>query len=378
MPWNEVTIVSQRKEFIALAQEEKTIFSHLCRQFSISRKTGYKWLKRYKQHGERALVDQSRRPAYSPRITNSVLETKVIELRKTHTSWGGRKIKKRLHQMGLTYVPAASTITCILTRHGMIDAVEAVKHKPYLRFEANAPNDLWQMDFKGHFACHEGRCHPLSVLDDHSRYAVGLQACPHQQGTTVKAFLSELFRHYGLPHCILADNGSPWGSEAPYGHTPLTIWLLRLGVKVIHGRPYHPQTQGKVERFHRTLKAEVLKKCGTLDLKSYQKRFNTWRNIYNFQRPHEALGLEVPASRYSKSVRSFPEKLPEIEYRTSDLIRKVHVGGYFTYRSVRIRVSKALRGQYIALRPTELDGQWEIYFSKIRIGQFNIRNYLTG
>jgi transposase InsO family protein len=374
MPWNEVTIVSQRKEFVMLAQAENTNISRLCRRFKVSRKTGYKWLRRFEQKGAEALHDHSRRPRSSPWMTESDVETAVKTLRQKYPSWGGRKLKKRLSDLGYTHVPAASTITAILSRNGLLDPGESLKHSPCQRFEAEAPNDLWQMDFKGHFPIANGRCHPLTLLDDHSRYALGLEACEHQRGLKVQACLRNIFRRYGLPLRILADHGAPWGSDSSF-HTVLSIWLMQLGVEVIHGRIYHPQTQGKIERFHRTLQAEVVPACCQLDLRGCQHRFDAWRQIYNLERPHEALGFEVPASRYRESFREFPEVLPAVEYEPGQIVRKVHIGGYVSYHGVRIRVGKAFYGQHVALWPTNADGVMDIFFSHYRIAQINLKEH---
>jgi transposase InsO family protein len=182
MPWQKVTPMSQKKEFMHLAQREGANISRLCRNFQISRKTAYKWLGRYRREGEAGLREQSRRPRSSPGVTPAVMEAAVLHLREAHPAWGGRKIRARLQHLGWAAVPAASTITGILRRRGLIDPEEAAKHKAWRRFEAKAANDLWQMDFKGHFAADRGRCHPLTVLDDHSRYALGLEACTGGDG----------------------------------------------------------------------------------------------------------------------------------------------------------------------------------------------------
>ena len=261
MPWRQVTPMSEKKEFIGLAVQEDANISRLCRYFQVSRKTAYKWLGRYWREGEAGLADRSRRPRHSPGQTPPFLEEAVLRLRNEHPAWGGRKIRARLQHLGWAAVPAASTITGILRRHGLIDPEESAKHKAWRRFEAEAPNDLWQMDFKGHIPAAQGRCHPLTVLDDHSRYALGLEACGDERGATVQERLTRIFRRYGLPHKMMMDNGSPWGSDAAHPHTLLTVWLLRLGVKVGHSGPYHPQTLGKDERFHRCL--TVLPGTGT-------------------------------------------------------------------------------------------------------------------
>ena len=207
------------------------------------------------------------------------------------------------------------------------------------------------MDFKGHVPCGAGRCHPLTVLDDHSRYSLVLAACGDERTATVSARLSGSFRRYGLPEVLLVDNGPPWGGGAARHHTPLTVWLLRLGVRVVHSRPRHPQTLGKDERFHRTRKAELLGRAPLEDLASAQRRFDAWRHVYNHERPHEALALATPASRYRPSERSFPETLPPVEYPAADHVRKVQAGGRVDFRGRRLRAPQAFTGQRVALRP---------------------------
>jgi transposase InsO family protein len=365
--------MSQRKEFVSLALTDGANMARLCRRFEISRRIGYKWLARYLKAGESGLADRSRRPQHSPGETRETLVRAVLAVRTAHPAWGGRKIRARLLAENLAGVPAASTITGILRRHGLLDPKESAKHKAWWRFEAEAPNDLWQMDFKGHFEAAAGRCHPLTVLDDHSRYALGLEACVDERGATVQERLTGIFRRYGLPKKMLMDNGSPWGADAAHPYTPLTVWLLKLGVKVGHSGPYHPQTLGKDERFHRTLKAEVLQYCRGLDLARCQVRLDAWRLVYNLERPHEALGLAPPVSRYRESPRSFPETLPPLLYGPGDQVRKVQAEGWFSFRGRNFRVSKAFRGEAVALRPTLNDGLWEVYFGQHRIARINLR-----
>lgn len=243
------------------------------------------------------------------------MEEAVLKLRDCHPVWGGRKIRRRLQDLGEDPVPAASTITEILHRHGRIDAEASRKAGAMQRFEHEAPNDLWQMDFKGHFGLRGGgRCHPLTVLDDHSRFSLGLRSCGNERSETVRGELILIFQRYGLPRAMLMDNGSPWGSDADHRHTLLTVWLMEQGIRVTHSRPYHPQTQGKDERFHRTLKAELLQGREFADLSDCQGHFDPWRDVYNTQRPHEALGLAVPASRYALSSRAFVEQPQPWDY----------------------------------------------------------------
>lgn len=373
MPWQQVTPMSEKKEFISLAAREDANISRLCRYFQVSRKTAYKWLGRYRQQGEAGLEDLRRRPRSSPGQTLPILEEAVVQVRELHPAWGGRKIRARLQHLGWAAVPAASTITGILRRHGLIDPEEAAKHKAWRRFEAKAPNDLWQMDFKGHFAAGQGRCHPLTVLDDHSRFALGLEACGDERRDTVRERLIAIFRRYGLPRKMLMDNGPPWGTEGQADYSVLTVWLLRLGVQVGHSSPYHPQTLGKDERFHRTLEAELLQYCRGQELGVCQQRFEVWRQTYKLERPHEALELAPPVSRYRESPRSFPETLPVWEYGPGDQVRKVQAEGWFSFRGREFRVSKAFRGQAVALRSTLTDGVWEVFFGPHRLGQIDER-----
>jgi transposase InsO family protein len=286
MPWKEVSAMLLREEFVVLARAAPANVAELCRRFGISRKTGYKWLAREQAGGKRSLVDASRRPHASPLQTSAAVEALVVKWRQAHPAWGGRKLRARLLQLGESQVPAASTIQAILRRHGLIDPVESTKHHAWQRFEYESPNDLWQMDFKGHFAMtSHTRCHPLTVLDDHSRFSLTLLACENEQTATVQNGLTATFRRYGLPRRMLADNGSPWGCGGVHSYTPLAVWLIRLGVRVMHGRPYHPQTQGKEERFHRTLQAEVLQGAQFDDLRDCQQKFDRWRDVYNLERP---------------------------------------------------------------------------------------------
>lgn len=375
MPWKEADLMSLRKEFVTLAMVDGANISCLCRRFGISRKTGYKWIGRYLAEGDSGLVDRSRRPGCSPWRTPLGMEEAVLEVRERHPAWGGRKIHHRLKAEGMEGLPAPSTITDILRRGGRIDAEESRKHKAWQRFEAQAPNDLWQMDFKGHFQAARGRCHPLTVLDDHSRYSVCLDACENEKGETVRRSLMCVFRRYGLPLAILVDQGGPWGKDPQHPFTTLSVWLMRLSIRVIHARPYHPQTIGKEERFHRTLKAEVVNYCGGLPLSQCQRRFDAWRAIYNLERPHEALDMNVPANRYRESKRGFPEVLPPIQYGPHDQVRKVTDGGWIFYRGKEYRIPKAFKGYYVALRHTTEDGIMDVFFCNQKVAQINLREH---
>lgn len=355
-----------------LARAEGANMRELCRRYGVSPTSGYKWLHRFAEQGEAGLAERSRRPQRSPSRTSAEMEQLILELRAAHPAWGGRKLRRRLQDLGHSEVPSASTITEVLHRHEQIDAGEADKHRAWLRFEQEAPNRLWQMDFKGHFALEEGRCHPLTVLDDHSRFSLGLEACGDERETTVRERLSRLFRRYGMPERLLADNGPPWGGLGQTDWTSLGVWLIQLGVRLCHGRPHHPQTQGKEERFHRTLQAEAIGRRQFRDLFACQGRFDEWRQIYNFERPHEALGMATPASRYQPSRRSFPETLAPIEYAPADIVRKVQAGGWISFRGREWRIGKAFARHPIALRPTTRDGVFDVYFCHQQVAALNV------
>jgi len=376
MPWKEVSAMGLRTEFVALARGEGANVAALCRRFGISGKTGYKWLGRHAAEGLSGLADQSRRPHRSPARTGGAIEALIVRTRQAHPAWGARKLRAYLERRGHGDLPAASTITQILRRRGLLDAEESLKHRPLVRFEHAAPNDLWQMDFKGHFGLENGRrCHPLTVLDDHSRFALGLEACGDERTETVQQRLIFLFRRYGLPRRMLADNGSPWGGgdcrENPY--TPLTVWLLRLGVAVSHGRPYHPQTQGKDERFHRTLSLELLSGRSFRDLSHCQQAFDPWREVYNLHRPHQALEMRVPADRYQPSPREYPEQLPCLEYSDGSQVRHVNRMGHVSFRRRVIHVGKAFYGYPVGLRATADDGLLTLQFGQHTLGVVDLR-----
>jgi len=279
MPWREVSAVDQRREFVRLALQEGVNRRELFRRFGISPEIGYKWLARARA-GDEELADRSRRPHHSPERSDAATEERVLAVRDAHPAWGARKIARRLERDGVA-PPARSTVHEILRRHGRVAPPETTS-KPYQRFEKEAPNLLWQMDFKGDVPLTGGAvCHPLTVIDDHSRYALCIGACANQQTGTVQQQLTATFQRYGLPNAFFVDNGTPWGDSSGACWTRFGVWLLKLGVEVWHSRPYHPQSRGKNERFHRTLKAEVCNLRPFHNLPELQRAFDAWRTVYN-------------------------------------------------------------------------------------------------
>ena len=378
MPWNEVSAIDLRREFVSLAKNEGANIRLLCQRFDISPKTGYKWLERFSQGGIEALADRSRRPHTSPRRTEADLEQAVLKLRNKHPAWGGRKLARRLSDLGMEEVPSPSTVTEILRRHERLGMPNGEgTQRRYHRFEHEAPNQLWQIDFKSPVKTPRGTCFPLTVLDDHSRYNLVLHACRKPGMKEVQPALIDAFRRYGLPIRINGDNGSPWGSprEHTHGISKLSTWLIRLGIRVSHSRPYHPQTNGKDERFHRSLDREVLDIMGFADRPHLQIELDRWRRCYNHERPHEALAMAVPASRYKPSPRTYPEKLPAIEYGPGDTVVRVTWNGEYRAFGRRGKAPHALVGLDIALRPASQDkeGIYDLFFCHHRFGKLDLR-----
>jgi len=389
MPWKELSIMDQRLEFVLLAKEKGANISLLCKRFGISRPTAYKWLGRYLSEGFGGLENRSSRPIDSPRQSPAEIDALVLSIRNANNeAWGGRKIRRRLldklsrNELQLSdglAIPSASTITEILRRHDMISSEASEQRKAPKRFERKNPNELWQMDFKGDVALTNGkRSHPFTILDDCSRFNICCQSGYRQTLDVVQGHLTQCFQVYGLPTTMLCDNGPPWGWPHA-GLTRLAVWVTRLGIRMIHGRPYHPQTQGKLERFHRSLKAEVLTGRCYGESSDLQRSFDSWRVVYNHERPHEALDMDTPGSRYRVSERAFPAELPAVEYDDGEQVRTVRGNeGSIHIFSRHFHVGKALRGERVALRPTKLDGVFWIWYGSFAIGEISVRDLAPG
>lgn len=351
MPWECKTVNKLREEFVAKVMLKEESMSSICRQYGISRTTGYKWVARYLD-GE-TMQDKSHEPFNKPYKTNSDIEQMILSVRYDHPTWGARKIKRFLENKGQYDLPSVSTISNILKRCGCVCPEASVAHTPYKRFEMSRPNDMWQMDYKGHFAMVNGeRCHPLTILDDHSRFSLCIDAGSNEQWIPTRESLVRVFREYGMPKAILCDNGSPW-SDNTNGYTPFEIWMMQMDILPIHGRPIHPQTQGKDERFHRTLKEDLLSRTPIRDLEHAQKEFDKFRHCYNYERPHSALNLDVPAKHYSKSKVKYIEHSQEPIYDSGADLRKVNFKGYISICRHRYYLSESFIGKLLELRPLE-------------------------
>ncbi len=354
MPWKEQDRMELRAEVCAMVRQGEPPVSVVAKRYGVSRKTVYKWLTR-EAAGE-PMSDRSRRPQTSPRQTPAELEAVVLAARDRHPTWGSRKLSVVVaREMAITIPP--TTIDRMLRRGERIDPEARLEHRPLRRFERPAPNDLLQLDFTGHFAMAQGRCHPLPVLDDHSRFLLGLVACANEQRGGVEAMLTAIFERYGVPEALLCDHGPPWGTtQGMVGLTRLAVWLMRQDIEVIHGRPRHPQTQGKLERFNRTLNAEVIRGRTYQDLAEVQAAFDRFRTEYNQERPHQALDLATPISRYRPSPRPYRATPEPFEYGAEVAVRKVDKTGRISWQGAIVSISDALAGEYVGLRPALPDG----------------------
>lgn len=377
MPWERKTVDNQRRTFAARAAMGEDSLSALCREYGISRPTGYKWLERY-QNGE-TMLDRPHTPYRKPFKTSRAMELRIVDVRNAHPTWGARKIQRFMADKGEMDLPAASTINDILKRNGCISEAASEQHTPWKRFERDRPNALWQMDYKGHFGMTNGRrCHGLTILDDHSRFSLCLDAKENEQWEPTRESLERIFREFGLPDAILCDNGAPW-SDNHGGYTPFEIWMMQMDVTPMHGKPRHPQTQGKDERFHRTLKEDLLLRKPLADLEEAQREFDAFRYCYNHERPHAALKLDVPAKHYKPSSRKLVKDPKEPEYDSGKNLRKVNCCGYISIYGKRYYLSESFVGKYIELRPLEGDllvlayGNFEVARIDLVVKKFDSR-----
>jgi transposase InsO family protein len=350
MPWLETDVRDQRLQFVLAVRGHRASIAALCRAFGISRQTGYKWLRREAAAGSvAALGDRSRRPQHSPGRTDARTTARVVTERERF-GWGGAKLAHVLAAEGIHLAPR--TIDRIIQREGLTRA-DAAPTAAVQRFERAAPNELWQMDAKGAYPLTQGgRCHALSILDDHSRFAVGLDALPTLSTACVQPAVIACFRRYGVPRAMLMDHGAPWwGSASADGLTSLSVFLLRQGIRLLYGAVRHPQTQGKVERFHRTL-GERLRWAGvpgTLD--AFAAAFRWFREEYNELRPHQALAMQPPASRFTPSPQPYRPLPPAWDYPSGLEVRRVQHNGVISYGGQVYFVSEALRGEDVACLP---------------------------
>ena len=355
MSWETQTVMEQREQFVAEVREGRETVSDLCRKYGISRKTGYKWINRAAEGLQ--LCDQSRRPNQQPSKTAENIEQLIIQMRLSHPSWGGRTIRAVLESAGVKGLPSDKTCCNIIKRNGLTDPSESAKHTAYQRFERHHCNELWQTDFKGDFLLGNGvRCYPLTILDDHSRYSIRIE--PKESASGVKSSFIAAFQEYGLPNSVLSDNGTQFGGVHK-GLTTFDRFLMDLDILPIHGRIMHPQTQGKIERFHRSLKQEALRTTPA-NIAEAKARLENWRWLYNEVRPHHALNLKTPGSVYQPSTRAYYEPKPYIYDEGANLV-KVNSWGYLRFGPIQLFLSETMSDTHVEIRFAEDDNFIVIY-----------------
>lgn len=344
MAWRTTNVQEQRIKFVVAASRGERSMTRLCAEFGISRPTGYNWLKRYQRNGIRGMEEKSRRPHHSPERTARGLEERVVELRKERPDWGARKIQHLLQSEGVQL--PGSTIHRIFLRY---DLVRDCDRQPVAakRFERSRPNQLWQMDFKGPKGWDQP-VGPLSVLDDHSRYALALENTGSTRAGGVRAVLERVFQESGVPEEMLMDHGTPWfNAQGRLGWSQLTVWLMDQDIALYFSGYRHPQTQGKVERFHRSLTAALLRR-GTPQ-QERQSWLDAFRHEYNCVRPHEALQMRTPHQVWEKSVRPYRDSSPDWEYPSGSEVKELDSIGQLRWNRRRYFVSKALARKQVGL-----------------------------
>lgn len=377
MPWKVKDVMEQKTEFISLYRTNLFTITELCNRFNITRPTGYKWINRVKVKGDRSitecLCDKSTRPITSPLKISNDIEDKIVSLRREYPRWGSKKLivlfKERYPAIE---TPSRRTFDRIFAKNGLLNE-DYIPDKAEKRFEYPNPNDLWQMDYKGEIKYTKSDwCYPLNILDDHSRYNIAFDAHKKISWHLTRDSLIQAFERHGLPERILVDRGVIWYSVQAHTHwTRLTVWLMRLGIQIIHSRGGHPQTLGKAERLNRTYKYDYIKKKRFESFDSIQTEFDRFRYEYNYIRPHEALNFKRPAEVYKNSAKKYIGKLPKIEYPEGSIVRNVNDIGLLYYRGKCYFVSEALPNQPVLLK--EFADSLEIYFMKTLIKKIDLK-----
>ena len=370
MPWESRTVEEQRKKFAEAAMHCSN-FSALCREYGIDRHTGYKWRERYV--AQQSLSDRSRRPHSSPSRTPEEVEQLILAVREENPGWGAKTIRNVLLTEGYENIPCAKTVNNILNRYGCISPEESQKRKPFIRFEKDLCNQMWQTDFKGEFRMEDNNyCYPLDIIDDHSRFAIRI--APHTStANVVIPVFTEAFREFGLPNSILSDNGAQFAGFRK-GFTQFERWLMDLDVLPIHGRIKHPQTQGKIERFHKTMKQELLNHTSFANIEDAQKKLSIWREKYNTIRPHEALGMKRPGDIYQPSHREFSETPKKYEYSGQYHVIKVNSWGYVRFGGWQIYLSETMIDRYLEIRPNPNGETFAACYRNFKIAEFDTQD----
>ena len=370
MPWEERTVNQMRDEFVQRVHEGSQSKAALCREYGITRRTGDKWLARA-EAGE-PLSDRSRRPEKVHRIAPE-MEQRIVKYRKRYPAMGAVKLRRMMEQEGYEGLPSAKTFNNVFKRNGLITREASLNATPHKRFERGEPNDMWQGDFLGNFPLGNGeRCHTLDIVDDHSRYSLCVEPLRGETFEETRPVLIRLFKTYGQPKVFLCDNGNPWGTAQSTGFTQMEVWLMDHGILTIHGRPRHPQTQGKDERFNQTVRRELLRYRELQDWQEARETFSEFRKFYNSKRPHHALDLDTPEQHYRASERAYTESVPEWEYPAGTSLRKVKATGFFTWQGQGYYLSEAFGGRSIAVRESSIEGCISLFYRQFRIGRIDV------
>jgi putative transposase len=377
MPWTKTTPVNERLKFVAAHQAERVTMTELCRRFGVSRRTGYKILARYREEGPEGLRDQSRAPKTHPNQTSPDTESAILLVRKAHPTWGSKKIITVLaRSMVEEDLPARSTIDAVLKRAGVVVSRKRRRRKQPAAppvVEAHNPNDVWSMDYKGWFKVGDGtRCDPLTVNDVCSRVSLECRAMVGPKLEDVRKRLEIMFWQFGLPSYMLSDNGPPFASSGLGRLSRLGVWLLRLGVQPVYIQPGRPDQNGRHERFHETLKAETANPPKST-IRAQQTAFDRFQLIYNEERPHEALDMQVPAKVYDLSQRRMPDTLPVHDYDEQVVVRRVRSDGSIRWAGKYVFVGQAMYSESIGLRQVEED-LWHVYLGPMRLGVLHGRS----
>jgi transposase InsO family protein len=375
MPWKESRIVDQRLQFLSSYQKKEMSLSDLCREFGVSRPTGYRWINRYKEVGPEGLLDRNRKPHGCSHATSEATENAILALRSKHPSWGARKLKARLEKVQpRVNWPAASTFGNILHRAGLTNPKQKKRRttpcsEPFS--EVTAPNQLWCMDFKGYFSTGDGtRCDPFTITDAHSRYLIRCQTVSRMDLSQVVAVCEAAMREYGMPARIRTDNGAPFAGNGLLGLSKLSLSWTKMGIVHERIQPGRPQQNGRHERMHRTLKEDTTKPPA-LTLRLQQKKFDRFRQIFNHERPHEGLNNETPASLYQRSSIMFPRVLTPFTYPRGFQTRRVNTSGDISWHKDRVFISQVFSFEDLGFE--EMDEEiFRVYFREIELGELDV------
>lgn len=377
MPWIETEPMNEKMKFITafLNKDSGVTFKELCETFNISSKTGYKYVKRYESEGIDGLKERSRAPHNQAKRIPLNIEENILELKLKYPSWGAKKIRNWLLQESQDiHWPARSTIDDLLKKHKLvIPAKRKRRVKAYSNplQDCNHSNDIWSIDYKGQFMLgNKELCYPLTITDNFSRYLLAVEGSPKISGLEVQKVLTRLFIEFGLPLAIRSDNGAPFAGCGLAGLSKVAVWLIKLGIVPERIRKGHPEENGRHERMHLTLKKETASPP-QFNQKQQQQSFDQFKKIYNEERPHEGIEFQRPSWLYAQSPRSFPTRIPKIEYdSTMDKTRKIRTNGTMKWLGKEVFVSETLIGESIGMRQTE-DGEWMLFYSFLPIALFD-------